>query len=103
MVVEESEVEVAEQEFRQLSEEDSIMAQHLFTQMETQLKTGRRLKGAGLKNAVEKCRQIIKKYPGTEFDYRAREALATIPKRWWRRYDITLEEAPPENCFKSQQ
>jgi len=103
VIVEEPEVEVVEHKFRQLSEVDSIQAQQLLTKAKMLKDVARKMPVRSFTGAVETCREIIKKYPGTEFDYKARQVLADVPKRFWRRFDITLEEATPENCFKSQQ
>ena len=85
--------------FKQLSEIDSIEAERLFEFAMQQRKIGR-LPGTGFKPMVDACRQIIQKFPGSEFDYKARRMLADIPQRYRERYKITKEETDLTGFFK---
>jgi hypothetical protein len=49
---------------------------------------------------VDACRQIMQKFPGSEFDYKARRMLADIPQRYRERYKITEEEIDLTRFFK---
>jgi hypothetical protein len=51
-----------------------------------------RLPGMSYGQMVEYCRQIIEKYPGSEFEYKARRMLGEVPRQQWDRYKITQEE-----------
>jgi hypothetical protein len=85
--------------FKQLSEIDSIEAERLFEFAIQQRKIGR-LPVTGFKPMVDACRQIIQKFPGSEFDYKARRMLADIPQRYRERYKITEEEIDLTRFFK---
>jgi len=49
---------------------------------------------------VDPCRQIIQKFPGSEFDYKARRMLADIPERYRERYKITDDEIDLTRFYK---
>ena len=51
-----------------------------------------RLPGTGYKTMVDCCRQIIEKFPGSAYSYKAKRMLADIPEHYRRRYKITDEE-----------
>lgn len=85
--------------FKELSEIEEIEAQRLFEYAIQQRKIGR-LPGPGYKPMVDACRQIMEKFPGSEFDYKARRMLADIPERYRRRYNITKEEIDLTRFFK---
>ena len=50
---------------------DEIEAERLFETALTAFKTGR-LPGTGYKLSIDCCRQLIKKFPGSEFEYKAK-------------------------------
>ena len=77
--------------FKELDEIERIEAERLFEMALTDRKIGR-LPVTGYKLTVDNCRMIIKKFPGTEFDYKARRLLDDIPKRFIERYKLTDEE-----------
>jgi type IV secretory pathway VirB10-like protein len=77
--------------FKELSEIEEIEAERLFEYALQQRKIGR-LPGPGYKPMVDACRQIMEKFPGSEFDYKARRMLADIPEKYRQRYNITKEE-----------
>jgi len=85
--------------FTGLSEIEGIEAERLFEFAVQQRKIGR-LPGTGFKPMVDACREIIQKFPGSEFDYKARRMLADIPERYRRRYKITEEEIDLARFFK---
>ena len=83
--------EPAEPQFRKLSEIEEIEAQRIFEFALNQRKMGR-LPGMGFKKMVDSCRQIIEKYPGTVYAFKAKRMLADIPERYKKMYKITDEE-----------
>jgi len=85
--------------FKQLSEIDSIEAERLFEFAIQQRKIGR-LPVTGFKPMVDACRQIMQRFPGSEFDYKAKRMLADIPQRYRERYKITKEEIDLTRFFK---
>ncbi|MHC4571582.1 MAG: hypothetical protein ACYS0C_05855 [Planctomycetota bacterium] len=85
--------------FKELSEIEEVQAQRLFEFALQQRKIGR-LPVTGFKPMVDACREIIQKFPGSEFDYKARRMLADIPQRYRQRYKITEEEIDLTKFFK---
>jgi type IV secretory pathway VirB10-like protein len=85
--------------FEELSEIEKIEAERLFEFAIPQRKIGR-LPATGYKPMVDACRQIMQKFPGSEFDYKARRMLADIPERYHQRYKITKEEIDLTRFFK---
>ena len=55
---------------------------------------------AGYGKMVDACRQIIKKFQGSEFDYKARRMLADISPEHRQRYNITQDEIDLTGFFK---
>ena len=84
-------VEPPKPQFRELSEIESIDAEKLFETAVQFRKIGR-LPGPRYKTMVDCCRQIIQKYPGSEYAFKARRMLADIPEHYRERYKITDEE-----------
>jgi len=92
-------VEPPKPKFKELSEIEKVQAERLFEYALQQRKIGR-LPVTGFKPMVDACREIIQKFPGSEFDYKARRMLADIPQRYRERYKITKEEIDLTNFFK---
>jgi len=80
-------------EFKKLSEIEEIQAQRLFEAAMTERKMGR-LPGVklGYKNMVDHCREIIRRWPESEYAFNAKRLLADIPERYQKMYNITKEE-----------
>ncbi|MCJ7728857.1 MAG: hypothetical protein MUO27_03115 [Sedimentisphaerales bacterium] len=78
-------------QFKELTEEERAGAEQLFEMAITSRKMAR-LPGMSYGQMVNYCRDIIQKYPGSEFDYKARRMLGEVPQREWDRYKITQEE-----------
>jgi hypothetical protein len=79
-------------QFRELSETEEITAEQLLAPIRGLfMKTGQR-RITSYKNAVDNCREIIKKYPGTKYAEEARQLLRQIPENQRSRYNITDEE-----------
>lgn len=77
--------------FRKLAEEEEAGASQLFELAITQRKIGR-MPGMHYGAMVQYCRQIIEKYPGSEYAYKAKRMLADIPESDRERYHITADE-----------
>jgi len=84
-------------DFKELSEEERVDAEKLFEMALFQRKQGR-LPGmsSGYKLMVDYCRQIIQKYPDSEYAFKARRMLGDIPARFRQQYKITEEEIHPQ-------
>jgi type IV secretory pathway VirB10-like protein len=80
-------------EFKKLNEIEEIQAQRLFEAAMTERKMGR-LPGIslGYKNMVDHCREIIRRWPDSEYAFNAKRLLADIPERYHKMYNITKEE-----------
>ncbi len=80
--------------FKELTEEEQVGAEQLFEMAITSRKMAR-LPAMGYGQMVNYCRDIIQKYPGSEFDYKARRMLGEVPRGQWDRYKITEQEVNP--------
>ena len=80
-------------QFKDLGIEDKVQAERLFEMALAERKMGR-LPGVklGYKNMVEHCREIIRKWPESEYAFKAKRMLRDIPQRYRKRYNITDEE-----------
>jgi hypothetical protein len=78
-------------EFRELNQIEKIEAERLLSVALTHRKMGR-LQGIGLNTMVQTCRQIIEKFPGSEYEFKAKRMLGDIPERFRGRFNITEEE-----------
>jgi type IV secretory pathway VirB10-like protein len=85
--------------FEQLSEVQEIEAERLFEFAIQQRKIGR-LPAMSFKPMVDACREIIQRFPGSEFDYKARRMFAEIPQRYRERYKVTEEETDLTRFFE---
>jgi hypothetical protein len=84
-------------DFKPLSEEEQVDAEKLFEMAMFHKKQGR-LPGiaGGNKLMVDYCRQIIQKYPDSEYAWKARRMLSTLPARFKQQYNVTEEEINPQ-------
>jgi hypothetical protein len=83
--------------FKEMTEDEQAGAEQLFEwaikcREMARLPGPGYMAGPGYKNMVDACRNIIERYPGTEFDYKARRMLGEVPQNQWERYKITQEE-----------
>ncbi|MHC4637779.1 MAG: tetratricopeptide repeat protein [Planctomycetota bacterium] len=69
----------------------AIEAERLYQFAETQFRIGQKT-GMSYKNAIEMCREIIKKFPKTEYAGKARELLRKVPERHRKMWNVTDEE-----------
>jgi hypothetical protein len=86
--------------FKEVSEIDKIQADNILATIPS-FRTIGRLPFTGYGVMVQSCRQLMQKFPGTIYDYKARRALAQVPQRYWDRYKITDEEVDLD-YFKQQ-
>ena len=77
--------------FKELNEEEQAGAEQLF-EMAVASRKMARLPEMGYGQMVNYCRQISERYPGSEFDYKARRMLGEVPQNKWQQYSITQEE-----------
>lgn len=76
--------------FTELDMVDKIQAEQIFSAVPNFKSIGR-LPALGYRTMTDSCYRLIKNYPGSIFDYKARRALAQVPKQYWSRYKITDE------------
>ena len=84
-------VEPLEPQFKKLSPEDEIQAQQMWEWVKTQRKMGR-LPVMGYGQMVKTCRDIIRRWPESKYAFYAKRALADLPERYQKMYNITKEE-----------
>lgn len=89
-------IEPVKPRFEPLSFEEEIEAQRLFEWVINQRQMGR-LPVLGYKKMVDACREIIKRWPQSEYAAKARRAMGDIPQGYWKRYGITEEEVNPSS------
>jgi Na+-transporting methylmalonyl-CoA/oxaloacetate decarboxylase gamma subunit len=77
--------------FSEVSEIDKMEADDILANVPSWRTMGR-LPFTGYTLMVESCRQLMEKFPGTIYDYKARRALGQVPQRYWARYKITAKE-----------
>jgi HJR/Mrr/RecB family endonuclease len=84
-------VEPPKPQFKQLTEEEQVEAERILEMALAERKMAR-LPGMTYKRMVDYCRQIIQKWPGSEYAFKAKRMLADIPERYHEMYHITKEE-----------
>jgi len=84
-------VEQPKPQFKELSPEEEIEAQKLWIWVENQRKMGR-LPVMGYGQMVKGCRDIIQRWPESKYAFFAKRALADLPERYQKMYNITDEE-----------
>ena len=78
-------------QFKELEMEDEIEAQKIWIWVENQRKMGR-LPVMGYGQMVKGCRDIIQRWPESKYAFFAKRALADLPERYRKQYNITDEE-----------
>ncbi|TKJ39396.1 MAG: hypothetical protein CEE38_01255 [Planctomycetes bacterium B3_Pla] len=78
-------------QFKELSVEEDFEAQKLWIWVENQRKMGR-LPVMGYGQMVKACRDIIQRWPESKYAFYAKRALADLPERYHKMYNITKEE-----------
>lgn len=87
--------------FRQLTVEQQVRAEELWQMVITSRKMGR-LPVIPYGQMVQYCRQIITEFPGSEYAYRAKQALAELPDSVKRQYNITQTELDLSEFYKQR-
>ncbi len=77
--------------FKPLSEIEDIQAQQLWEWVKSQRKMGR-LPIMGYGQMVKTCRDIIQRWPESEYAFYAKRTLADLPQKYRKMYNITEEE-----------
>jgi hypothetical protein len=77
--------------FKELGEIDQIEASRLLNVAVPGRSIGR-LPMTGFKLMVDSCRTIIRRWPESQFAYKAKQLLADLPVRYQKRYKVTEEE-----------
>jgi len=85
------EAEPSETQFKKLSPEEEIQARQLWEWVKSQRKMAR-LPVMGYGQMVKTCRDIIRRWPDSEYAFKAKRALADLPERYRKMYNITKEE-----------
>lgn len=90
-----------ELKFKKLSIEDEIQAQRLWEVVITQRKMARLPAMVGYKQMVHSCREIIRRWPESEYAFKAKRALADLPERFHKMYNITKKETDLSNFYQT--
>jgi type IV secretory pathway VirB10-like protein len=85
--------------FRPLEEEQQIRAEQIWQMVTTSRKMGR-LPVIPYGDMVRYCRQILREFPGTEYAYKAKRALADIPEYATKQYNVTSKELDLSEFYK---
>jgi type IV secretory pathway VirB10-like protein len=83
--------EQRELRFKKLNEIEKVQAERLWEWVMNQRKMGR-LPVMGYKKMVDNCREIIQRWPESIYAFWAKRALADLPPRYHKMYNITKEE-----------
>ena len=87
--------------FKPLSEIEQIEAEKLLSVAVPGRSIGR-LPMTGFNLMVPNCRQIIKRWPESQYAYQARRLLADLPPRYQTRYNVTKEEIDLSMFYKQR-
>jgi type IV secretory pathway VirB10-like protein len=85
--------------FKKLSMEQEVEAQRQWEWVKNQRKMGR-LPVMGYKQMVDTCREIIRRWPQSEYAFKAKRALADLPERYHKMYHITKEETDISSFYQ---
>ena len=87
--------------FKPPSEIEQIEAEKLLSVAVPGRSIGR-LPMIGFNLMVPNCRQIIKRWPESQYAYQARRLLADLPQRYQTRYNVTKEEIDISMFYKQR-
>jgi hypothetical protein len=87
--------------FKPVSEIEQIEAEKLLGVAVPGRSIGR-LPMTGFNLMVPNCRQIIKRWPESQYAYQARRLLADLPPRYQTRYNVTKEEIDLSMFYKQR-
>lgn len=89
----------AQPTFEKLSIEEEIQAQKLHS-MALEERKRSRLPMMTPKLMVDYCREIIQRWPTSEYAFQAKRMLADIPDRYKKMYDVTDQETDVSHFYK---
>jgi hypothetical protein len=85
--------------FKELELEEDVEAQQKWEWVVNQRKMAR-LPVITYKQMVDTCREIIRRWPGSKYDFMARRALADLPEHYQQMYNITKKETDLSSFYK---
>jgi len=85
--------------FEKLSMEDEVQAQKLHSFALQQRKQSR-LPGMSPKIMVDNCREIIRRWPKSEYAFQAKRMMADLPERHKKTYNITDAETDVSGFYQ---
>jgi len=85
--------------FKPLEEEQQVRAEELWQRVMAGRKMGR-LPIIPYGDMVRYCRQILSEFPGTEYAYKTKRALADIPEYAQKQYNVTPKELDLSEFYK---
>jgi len=94
-----SPVELRKPQFKKLNQVDEIEAQQKWEWVVNQRKMAR-LPVVTPKQMVDTCREIIRRWPESKYAFLAKRALADLPERYYKMYNITKEEMDVSSFYK---
>ncbi len=89
----------AQPTFEKLSIEEEVQAQRLHA-MALEERKRSRLPMMTPKLMVDYCREIIQRWPTSEYAFQAKRMLADIPDRYRKMYDVTDQETDVSRFYK---
>ncbi|MBL7214069.1 MAG: hypothetical protein ISS71_00155 [Phycisphaerae bacterium] len=72
--------------------EGQVTADHLLALAQMEIEACRKIRGKSPEKGIVACREVLKKYPNTEYAQQARELLRRVPPQYKKKYEITDEE-----------
>lgn len=87
--------------FKPLSEIDQVEAERLLNVAVPGRSIGR-LPMTGYSLMVPNCRQIIQRWPDSQYAYQSKRLLADLPRRYQTRYNVTKEEIDISMFYKQR-
>ncbi len=91
--------QAAEPTFEKLPIEEEVQAQKLHA-MALEERKRSRLPMMTPKMMVDYCREIIQRWPRSEYAFQAKRMLADIPERYQEMYNVTDEETDVSSFYK---
>jgi hypothetical protein len=91
--------QAAQPTFEKLSIEDEVQAQRLHS-MALEERKRSRLPMMTPKLMVDYCREIIQRWPKSEYAFQAKRMLADIPERFKEMYNVTDQETDVSSFYK---
>ncbi len=90
---------VTEPQFRKLNSEEEIEAERLWQRVLNQRKMGR-LPATRYNEMVDTCREIIHRWPESEYAFKAKRTLSDLPEKYQQMHNVTKEELDISGFYK---